>query len=71
MEEIFINPETGEILRRDIFPLGFSYKGEKITVEMPCWYPADNDEGIFSQEDMKISDTALKYLKSIVEEKTA
>ena len=70
MEEIFINSETGEILRHDIRPIEFSYKGEKITVEMPGWYPADNDEGIFSQEDMKISDAALKYLKSVVEEKT-
>ena len=66
-----IHPETGEILRRDIRPIEFSYKGEKITVEMPGWYPADNDDGIFSQEDMKVSDAALKYLKSVVEEKTA
>ena len=65
-----IHPETGEILHRDIRPVEFSYKGEKITVEMPGWYPRDNDEGIFSQEDMKVSDAALKYLKSIVEEKT-
>lgn len=71
MEEIFIHPETGEILRRDIRPIEFSYKGEKITVEMPGRYPADNDDGIFSQEDMKISDAALKYLKSVVEEKLA
>lgn len=71
MEEIFIHPETGEILRRDIRPIEFSYKGEKITVEMPGRYPADNDDGIFSPEDMKISDAALKYLKSVVEEKLA
>ena len=71
MEKIFINPETGEILRRDIRPIEFSYKGEKITVEMPGWYPAKGDDGIFSQEDMKISDAALKYLKSVVKEKLA
>ena len=69
--ESMIHPETGEILWRDIRSIEFSYKGEKITVEMPGWYPADNDDGIFSQEDMKISDAALKYLKSVVEEKTA
>ena len=66
-----IHPETGEILRRDIRSIEFSYKGEKIIVDMPGWYPDDNDEGIFSQEDMKVSDEALKYLKSVVEEKTA
>lgn len=71
MEEIFIHTETGEFLRRDIRPIEFSYKGKKITVEMPGRYPADNDDGIFSQEDMKISDAALKYLKSVVEEKLA
>ena len=71
MEKIFIHPETGEILRRDIRQIEFSYKGEKIIVDMPGWYPDDNDEGIFSQEDMKVSDAALKHLKSIIEEKTA
>lgn len=69
--ESMIHPETGEILRRDIRQIEFSYKGEKIVVDMPGWYPDDNDEGIFSQEDMKVSDAALKYLKSIIEEKTA
>lgn len=73
-----LHPETGEILRRDIRPIEFSYKGEKIIVEMPGWYPADNDEGIFTPEDMKISDAALKKLKSkyaekftVIEEKLA
>jgi len=35
-----IHPETGEILHRDVRPIEFSYKGEKITVNMPGWYPA-------------------------------
>lgn len=69
--ESMIHPETGEILCRDIRSIEFTYKGEKIIVEMPGWYPADNDDGIFSQEDMKVSDAALKYLKSVIEEKTA
>ena len=71
MEEILLHSETGEILRRDIRPIEFTYRGETITVEMPGWYPANNDEGIFTQEDMKVSDAALKYLKSVIEEKTA
>ena len=41
-----IHPETGEILHRDIRPIEFSYKGEKITVDMPGWYPEEGDEGI-------------------------
>ena len=71
MEEILLHSETGEILRRDIRPIEFTYRGETITVEMSGWYPANNDEGIFTQEDMKVSDAALKYLKSVIEEKTA
>ena len=71
MEEILLHSETGEILRRDIRPIEFTYRGEKIIVDMPGWYPANNDEGIFTQEDMKVSDAALKYLKSVIEEKTA
>ena len=71
MEEILLHSETGEILRRDIRPIEFTYRGEKIIVDMPGRYPANNDEGIFTQEDMKVSDAALKYLKSVIEEKTA
>ncbi|MBO4401071.1 MAG: hypothetical protein J5809_04430 [Selenomonadaceae bacterium] len=64
MEETRIHPETGEILRRDIRPIVFSYKGEKIFVDMPGWYPAEGDDGIFTHEDMLVSDQALRILKS-------
>ena len=64
MEETRVHPETGEILRRDVRPIEFAYKGEKITVDMPGWYPAEGDDGIFTHEDMKISDQALRILKS-------
>ena len=59
-----IHPETGEILHRDVRPMEFTYKGEKITVEMPGWYPAEGDDGIFTREDCKVSDQALRILKS-------
>ena len=62
--ETRIHPETGEILRRDVRPVEFSYKGERITVDMPGWYPPEGDDGIFTHEDMKVSDQALKILKS-------
>lgn len=62
--ETRIHPETGEILRRDVRAIEFSYKGEKITVDMPGWYPDEGDDGIFTHEDMKISDQALRILKS-------
>ena len=62
--ETRIHPETGEILHRDVRPVEFSYKGERITVDMPGWYPKEGDDGIFTHEDMKVSDQALKILKS-------
>ena len=64
-----IHPETGEILHRDVRPMEFTYKGEKITVEMPGWYPAEGDDGIFTREDCKVSDQALRILKSRYEAK--
>ena len=64
MENTRIHPETGEILRRDVRAIEFSYKGEKIFVDMPGWYPENGDDGIFTHEDMKISDQALRMLKS-------
>jgi HTH-type transcriptional regulator/antitoxin MqsA len=69
--ENMMHPETGEILHRDIRPIEFTYKDEKIIVEMPGWYPENNNDGIFTQEDMKVSDEALKYLKSTIKGKTA
>lgn len=70
-EETMIHPETGEVLHRDIRPIEFTYKGEKITVDMPGWYPNDpnDDEGIFTWEDMDVSDEALRIMKKRHQEK--
>ncbi len=64
-----IHPETGEILHRDIRPFEFKFRGEKIIVDMPGWYPKNNDDGIFTQEDMKIAGEVLRKLKARYEEK--
>lgn len=64
-----IHPLTGKILRRDIRPIEYTYKGETIIFDTPGWYPADNDDGILSQEDMAISDEALEILKKKVLQK--
>lgn len=58
-----IHPETGEILHRDIRPIEYTYKGEKIVVNQPGWYPDEGDDGILTSEDWKISDEVLKILK--------
>ena len=62
--ETRIHPETGETLHRDIRPIEFSYKGEKITFDMPGWYPPEGDDGIFSMDDMAVHDKALRILKA-------
>ena len=64
-----IHPETGEILHRDIRPFEFNFRGEKIIIDMPGWYPEDNDNGIFTQDDMKISGETLRNLKARYAEK--
>jgi len=52
------------MLFQNVRPIEFSYKGEKITVNMPGWYPAEGDEGIFTRGDCKFSDKALRILKA-------
>lgn len=59
-----IHPETGELLTRDIRTIEFSFKGEKFTVDMPGWYPADNDNGIFSHEDLQVAEKVIKRIKA-------
>ena len=70
MENTMIHPETGEILHRDIRPVEYTYKGEKIVINQPGWFPAEGDDGILSSDDCKVSDKALKILKARVAEKT-
>ena len=69
MEMEMIHPETGEILHRDIRPIEYTYKGEKITVNQPGWYPAEGDDGILTREDWEIADEALAIMKARYEEK--
>ena len=59
-----IHPETGAILHCDVRPFEFTFRGEKITVDMPGWYPDDNDDGIFTQADMKVAGDVLRSLKA-------
>ncbi|MBR3623112.1 MAG: hypothetical protein IKN12_05560 [Selenomonadaceae bacterium] len=68
-ENIRIHPETGEILKRDIRPVKYSYKGESIIVDVPGWYPATGNDGILTREDCKVGDAALQELKSRHEKK--
>ena len=64
MKETKIHPITGKILRRDVRPMEYTYKEQRIVVEQPAWYPDDNDEeAILSQDDMAAGDYALLIMK--------
>ena len=56
------HPETGEELFRDVRRIGYEYHGIKFYADMPGWYPKDNDDGIFTKEDMKVVNETKKIL---------
>ena len=66
--EMRIHPETGEILRRDVRTVKYTYKGESIIVDQPGWYTEKGEDGILTSEDMDVSDEALRILKARHEE---
>ena len=64
MKETILHPITGKILRRDVRPMEYNYKEQKIVVEQPGWYSEDDDEdAILSQDDMAAGDYALLIMK--------
>lgn len=52
---------------RDTRPMEISYRGQSTTVDMPGWYCDESGESIYTAEDIKVSDTALKELRLQVE----
>ena len=58
-----IHPETGEVLHRDVRPIEYTYKEQKIIVDQPGWYPTEGDEGIFNRQDMKVASKALEIMR--------
>jgi HTH-type transcriptional regulator / antitoxin MqsA len=60
-------PETGKQMVRDTRPMELAYKGQSITIDMPGWYCKESGESVHTDEDLKISDAALKDLRTQVE----
>ena len=56
METIKYNAETDEKLVGDVRNITITYQGHDKTFPMPGWYPEDNDEGTFTDEDLKVYD---------------
>ncbi len=65
--ETMISPETGETLKRDIRPFEVSYKGEKIIVNLPGYYPSGSGDAVHVGNDMSAADDALRQLKESIE----
>jgi HTH-type transcriptional regulator/antitoxin MqsA len=51
-------------MHRDVRPMTLTYKGKKITFDMPGWYCDQSDESIHTSKDMKVSDRMLNRLKA-------
>jgi HTH-type transcriptional regulator/antitoxin MqsA len=62
--EIRVHPETGKLLKRDVRPTVIRYKGLERTVDLPGWYPEDDDDGIISGVDGRVADEALREMKA-------
>ncbi|WP_027397740.1 type II toxin-antitoxin system MqsA family antitoxin [Anaerovibrio lipolyticus] len=67
MENVKYDVETGEKLIRDVREVTITYQGYSKTFPMPGWYPEGNDEGTFTDDDMKTYDRALNQLKAEAE----
>lgn len=65
MKNTIIHPETGKILYRDVRPVEYTYKEQRIVVDQPGWFPLDknDDNGILSQEDVRVTDYVLDTMK--------
>ncbi|MFN8722661.1 MAG: hypothetical protein ACK5YI_17695 [Rhodospirillales bacterium] len=67
LPETMICPGTGTVLRRDVRPFTFSYKGVTRTVDLPGYYPDGEGESVHIGEDMAPTDAALAEMKAIAD----
>jgi HTH-type transcriptional regulator/antitoxin MqsA len=63
-EKTRIHPETGKLLKRDVRPTVIRYRGLERTVDLPGWYPDDDDNGIISGPDGDVADAALHEMRA-------
>jgi HTH-type transcriptional regulator/antitoxin MqsA len=63
------SPETGEALRRGTRPFPVEYKGERVIVALPGYYPEGEGEtdGVHVGDDMDAVDDALRALKEKID----
>lgn len=62
--ETRIHPESGKLLKRGVRKAIVRYRGLERTVDLPGWYPEDDDDGIISGPDAEVGDRALHEMKA-------
>lgn len=67
LPEQMMAPETRELLERGVRPFVVTYKGERMTVDLPGYYPGGEGDGVLVGEDMRVVDAALRMLKEKVD----
>lgn len=66
--EVKLHPETGKELVRAVYSRNISYKGLSKTIEMPGWYTRNGDDAIYTKNDLREYDKAIKQLKAEYEQ---
>ncbi len=50
-------------MQRGVRPMTHEYNGARVTFGMPGWYCDTCGKGVYTSEDLKVSDRALDHLK--------
>jgi HTH-type transcriptional regulator/antitoxin MqsA len=68
LPETMISTKTGRVLRRDVRPFTFTYKGLTRTVALPGYYAdGDDEDAVVVGDDMAPVDAALAEMKAIAD----
>ena len=67
LPETMVAPETGQTLTRGVRPFEVVYKDERVTVDLPGYYPEGQGDGVVVGDDMRVVDEALRALKERVD----
>ena len=67
LSDTIASPQTGEPLTRGVRPFEVAYKGARVMVDLPGYYPAGEGDGVHLGDDMRVVDEALRELKRRVD----
>ena len=67
LSDTMASPRTGEPLTRGVRPFEVAYKGARVMVDLPGYYPSGEGDGVHLGDDMRVVDEALRELKRRVD----